>query len=448
MHAGGTGLIDLGEDRSAPTTGRSRRRVPPSLAAVLAVVAALVVTGGSERVTPGLVPLAEVPVTRSAVIALTAGTVFLGDWSDAVVDGRRMLGVVSAYPLPGDAPRWQARLPVPAQLLRVAPGAGVVLATTAVDGAQTVTALDAGTGRVLWRADSLAPLDLPADSTAGLFYGPGGSLHWVDLRTGRDVWSRPLPPYGDFSLVPVGGPTDRTRVLTVSPDGWVEVVDEATGALVASGPTGEAGEAGGAGNGGAGGGPGGSAGANVDAVLGRILVTRPQPAGSRSVTALDPTTLHPLWTVVGAFQGVVAPCGDLLCLSDANGLTAVDPASGATAWHTDAWDATLALDHERLVALTDDPGRGLAVLRAGDGAQLLRLTGWTTVDDPTSGQPVLVTRPDATGGSLVARLDPGRNRPTVLRDLPDAAPSTCWAAAGVLACATVRHTLRLWRYSR
>jgi outer membrane protein assembly factor BamB len=458
----GAGLIDLGEDRWEPVPDRYRRpgrRVPPVLAAVLAAVA-LVVPGGPERAAPRLIALAEVPATRSAVTALSPDTAFVADWADAVVDGQHLLGLVSAYPLPGGVPRWQARLPVPAQDLRVAAAAGVVLATTVVNGVQAVTALDAGTGRVLWRADSREAVHVPADSGAALFYGPDGSVGWVDLRSGRDVWSRSVPRYGDFGLLPGAGPADRARLMMLSLDGAVDVVDEASGALVASGRipapdsgTGTDGDS----NGGAGatGGDGGTAaggdatsGTTVAGVLGRILVMRRQAPDSGSVTAFDPDTFRPLWTVAGTFQGVASACGYLVCLPDAGGLHALDPGSGATAWRSDEWDAARALDAGRLLAFADDPARGLAVLGAGTGRELVRLRGWTSVDDPASHLPVLLARPDDTGGTVIAGLDPGSARPAVLGDLPDAAPSTCQAAGGVLVCATVRHTLRMWRYGR
>jgi outer membrane protein assembly factor BamB len=449
----GAGLIDLGEDRSEPVPDRYRRRVPPVLAAVLAAVA-LVIPGGPERAAPRLIPLAEVPATRSAVTALSPDTAFVADWADAVVDGQHLLGVVSAYPLPGGAPRWQARLPVPAQDLRVAAAAGVVVATTVVNGVEAVTALDAGTGRVLWRADSRDAVHVPADSAAGLFYGPDGSVGWVDLRSGRDVWSRSVPRYGDFGLLPGAGPTDRTRLMMLSLDGAVDVVDEATGALVASGRipapnsgTGTDGDSTDAapGAGGSGGGADAMSGTSVAGVLGRILVMRRQAPAT--VTAFDPDTFRPLWTVAGTFQGVALPCGYLVCLPDAGGLNALDPGSGAIAWRSD-WDAARPLDAGRLLAFADDPARGLAVLGAATGRELVRLTGWTSVDDLGSHLPALLARPDDTGGTVVAGLDPGSARPAVLGDLPDAAPSTCQAAGGVLVCATVRHTLRMWRYGR
>ena len=465
----GAGLIDLGDDRSEPVPDRYRRpsrRVPPVLAAVLVAVA-LVVPGGPERAAPRLIPLAEVPATRSAVIALSRDTAFVADWSDAVVDGQRLLGVVSAYPLPGGAPRWQARLPVPAQDLRVAAAAGVVVATTVVNGVEAVTALDAGTGRILWRADSREPVRVPADGAAALFYGPEASVGWVDLRSGRDVWSRSLPRYGDFGLLPGAGPTDRARLMMLSVDGEVDVIDEATGALVTSGripkrdPDTDTGTGTGAGGTGAGGtgaggtGAGGTgagdgadpmSGTTVAGVLGRILVMRRQAPGYRSVTAFDPATFRPLWTVAGTFQGVALACGYLVCLPDADGLNVLDPWSGVTAWRSDEWGAARPLDAGRLLAFADDPARGLAVLGVDTGRELARLTGWTSVDDPGSHLPVLLARPDDTGGTVIAALDPGSARPALLGDLPDAAPSTCQAGGGVLVCATVRHTLRMWRY--
>jgi outer membrane protein assembly factor BamB len=438
----GAGLIDLGEDRSQPVADRYRRptrrptrrpsrRLPPVLAAVLAAVA-IVVAAGPERVRPGLVPLAEVPATRSAVIALSPDTAFVGDSADATIDGRRLPGLVSAYPLPGGAPRWRSRVPVPAQELWVAPGAGVVLATAVVDDVRTVAALDAGTGRVLWQADSRGPVHVPADGAAALFYGPGTSVGWVDLRSGRDVWTRSVPQYGDFGVVPGAQPGDRARVVTVSPEGEVEVVDESTGAPVTSGRIEPS--------------DGGTAG--IGGVSGRILATRRQPSGTLSVTAFDPDTFRPLWTIAGTFQGVALPCGHLICMPDADGLNAVDPASGATVWRNDDWDVARPLAPGRLLAVADDLGRGPAVLGAATGQVLTRLTGWTSVDDLASRLPVLLARPDDTGGSIIAEMDQGLTQPAVLGDLRDAAPSTCQAASGVLVCATVRHTLRMWRYRR
>jgi hypothetical protein len=186
--------------------------------------------------------------------------------------------------------------------------------------------------------------------------------------------------------------------------------------------------------------------AGVTAVGDRLLVFRPQAANFRTLNAFDLTTIRPLWTTIGDFRGDARACGRLICLPGLRGLTAVDPDTGSTLWRNQEWDDAQPLDQTRLLATSDQAARGVAILAAATGQVQALLATWTAVADQDTGLPALLTRPDDSGGLVVAAPDPGRAASAVLGDLPDAAVAPCQAGAGMLACPTRRHTLRIWRY--
>jgi outer membrane protein assembly factor BamB len=445
---GAAGVIELGEDRALPARrgGRGRRPRSHALPAVLLVAVGLLLVGRAEPVRPRLPRVAELPVTGAAALALAPDTAFIADRAPGLPDISAGYGTVSAYRLPGGARRWQTRVPLVPQRLLPVPEAGVVLATALDSTDETKTmltvALEAGTGRVLWSTDSGLAMEAPAGGDGVLLGGfPGGAVRWVDLRSGRSVWSRPLPVDGAARLVPRSTAADPARLLMTRLDGTVDVVAERTGAVLASGSVGALDSDAQLG------GPREPPQPSLQAVGGRLLVFRPQQSGPGTVTAYDLGTLRPLWTSTRDFGGYGVACGALICLPGTDGLAAIDPDDGSVVWADDRWNAAVAVEDGDVLAFSDRLDVGPAVLAAGTGRVRVPLDGWSPVDDQ-DGHAALVTRPSVPGSGRAwfAALPPGHSAPQVLGDLPRAAGQSCQVGAGLLACGTSRGTVQVWRY--
>lgn len=440
-------LIDLGEDWSAAreperTPRRRRSRRMPAAAAALAL---LLVLGGAEYVQPRLRLLAAFDATEAADVAFGPDTAFISDYSFATTPERDLYGVVSAYPLPGGAPRWQARLPQVPQRLQYLADAGVVVASVAYgpDDLLLTTALDAATGRQLWSTDEGWVADAPGDGLGLLSPDHGGMIQWVDLRTGRKIWSHPVPPDAQIQVAGRSTPADPDLVVLMTPDGTVDVFEERTGALVTSGNVGlidpKDGQLGL---------PADPSAPSIDVLGNLMLVFRRHLAGPVTVTAYDLSHVSPLWTKSGALRGYATPCGPLICLPGDSGVSGVDPGTGDEVWRTAQWTDTGALDAGRLLAFADRPGDQLAILDTGTGRVRTPLGRWAIIPGAPGAPPALFARSSAADGGLAlfAAADPGADAPTVLGALAGTAFETCWADAGLLGCRTGAQTIRIWRY--
>ena len=441
-------LIDLGEDWSAPESAvpapRPRRSWRAPAAAALAV-AALLVLGGGERVQPLLRPLAVLRTTEAAAVAFGPDTAFVADSSFATTPERDLYGIVAAYPLPGGKPRWQARVPQVPQRLEYLADAGVVVATAVYgpDSLLLTTALDAGTGRQLWTSDDGLVLDAPGDGLALLSPDHGGTIQWVNLRTGLKLWSHPVQADTQIRLADRTTASDPGLVVLMTPDGTVDVLAERTGALVATGNVGLIDPK----DGGLGLPPDPSA-PTIDLLGNVMLVFRHHLGGPVTLTAYDLTRMSPLWTQDRAFRGYATACGVLVCLPVDSGVSGVDPGTGTEVWRTTDWMDTGPLDADRVIGFADRPGDELAILDTGTGRVRTSLGRWSIVSGEPGGPPTLFTRASAAvrGLALFAVAEPGRDAPTVLGALAGAAFATCWADAGLLGCRTSDQTIGIWRY--
>jgi hypothetical protein len=452
----GPALIDLGEDwadrdRGRDPSGRtrsgppSRPRFPRGVPAVALAAVVMLLLGGAARVEPRLVRLAELRITEAAALALGPDTAFVSDRPADSISGPATYGLVSAYSLPGGTRRWQTRVSMVPQRLLLVPEARVVLAWAfgGPENSMLTAALDADTGRVLWTTDSGLLAEAPAGTGRALLAGyPGGTVRSVDLRSGGEVWSHPLPLDGELRLVARAGPADRALLLVTRLDGTVEVLAEGTGAVVAAGNVGALD------NGDVQlGGPRDPMLPSLSAVGERLMVFRPQPSGQRTVTAFDLRDVRPLWTSTGDYRGYAVACGALICLPGDGALTAVPPDDGSAGWTDDRWNNVHSLDGDRVLGSSDGALGGMAVLATGSGRVRIPLTGWTGVGDEY-GAMALVTRPSVPGSGRAwfATLDPGRTAPRLLGDLPRTAAQICTTGAGLLACDTVRGSIQIWRY--
>jgi hypothetical protein len=451
-------VIDLGQDWSIvdddrPDRRGSVRRLLVALVAVLTVV----LTGGAEPVRRAFVSLAEVPINEAAVIALSPDRALVADRADSVVAGRTWHGVVAAYALPGGAPRWRTPIPEVPQELRFVPGARVVFAAThhGGTGAVQTVALDAGTGRLLWSSTSAGFAHAPAGSAQGLLFDQTAVgeavVRWADLRTGRTIWSRALPADGGVQMIYGATLSDPVWVLLTTLDGAAELLAEQTGAVLDVGRLGGRRPPGAQAGGGvpddsnrAQGMP-----AQVNVVGGRVLVLRPHDQRSATLAAFDLATLAAQWTLTGDFDGYPNVCGPMVCLSGTDALTAIDPATGAVAWHTNQWQQVgPMIDHDHLLAEAHQPGMTMGVLDTRTGRLLMRISGWTPIYDTATARIRLLVRPDTRqyGRFWFTTLDPSHGTPTLLGYLPRVVSQDCQTAGDLLACHTLRRTVQIWRY--
>lgn len=436
-------VIDLGQDLSRIDVDRPfPRRSLRALAVALVLSVAL--AGDAGPVASAFVVLATVPVSGPAEVALGSNRVFVADRADSVVGGHTWQGEVLAYPLPGRSARWRTRVPQVAEQLSFVPGAGVVLATMQGGGAgaaQTV-ALDADTGRLLWSSASAVFLHAPAGGTGGLLFDGAASravVRWVDLRTGRTIWSRAVPAGGTINWLYGASVTDPAWVLMEGPDG-VELVAEESGAVFTNSVL-------------AGGGLNGTSGRQqipdqVNVVGDRVLVLRSAGQGGSTLTAFDLATFTRQWTLTGGFVGYPNACGPLICLAGVNGgLTAVDLAAGTVTWHTGGWQSGQMIDADHLLAHGSQGGATMGVLDVRTGRVVVRMSGWTPVPDPAVGLSRLVVRPDTRqdDSSWFAMIDPRHGAPAPLGELPGLLWQYCQSTGDLLTCPTVHDTVQVWR---
>lgn len=437
-------VIDLGQDPSGIDVDRPfPRRSVRALAVVLTLVLSMTLAGAAGPVASAFVVLATVRVSGAAVVALGSDRVFVADSADTVVAGQTWHGEVLAYPLPGRSPRWQTRVPQVPQQLSLVPGAGVVLATMQGGaGTPQTVALDADTGRLLWSSKTAVFMHAPAGSTGGLLLAqaPSGAVvRWVDLRTGRTVWSRAVPAGGTIKQLNGASLADPVWVVMEGLDG-VELVAEKTGAVFTNSVL-------------AGSGLNGTSGGQqspdlVNVVGDRVLVLRSAGQEAATLTAFDLATFTRQWTLTGGFVGYPNACGPLICLAGVDGgVTAVDLAAGTVTWHTGGWQSGQMIDADLLLADGEQGATTMGVLDVRTGRVVVRMSGWMPVPDPTVGPSRLLVRPDIRqdGSSWFAMIDPRYGAPAPLGELSGLLLQDCQTIGDLLTCPTVYHTVQVWR---
>ena len=414
--------------------------------------------------------LAPVLRTASGVAAFTLDNAAL------YVVGIPETGTVTAYRLNDGRQTWRVPdIPGTAGLTSTTAVLSTYPARCADDEDLTFTMLDASTGVARWRhagtpvaasADGAAYVlrergtppgcaggtDMRSpdadDSPAASGTGTGADqLVALDATTGAARWTRPLdastvvapvaadsaPPAG---MVTVSGLTTASGLITLATDGTLQSLDPATGAPRATIRL-----------------PAAAATARADAspvrlvTAGRTLVLAAPLAGAGAValSAYDPPTLAPQWTVqlpLPATDVVYEPCGSLLCADGPDSTVAVDLATGTLRW--------------RLDGLVRQAGRRIAVateVPATDSTRLVDVaTGRVT---RTLAHSVVVGAAAPAARLVLSRMDGGRTTFSVLDldtgDLREAGDATgrydsCQAGTGYLACrATDSAAIHLWR---
>lgn len=416
--------------------------------------------------------LAPVLRTASGVAAFTLDNAAL------YVVGVPETGTVTAYRLNDGRQTWRVPdIPGTAGLTSTTAVLSTYPARCADDEDLTFTMLDASTGAARWRhagtpvaasadgssyvlrergtppgctggTDMRSPDADDSPAATGTGTGTGADqLVALDTTTGAAAWTRPLDastvvaPVAAGSgspagMVTVSGLATVSGLVTLATDGTLESLDPATGAPRATTRL-----------------PAAAATARADApsvrlvTVGRTLVLAAPvaDAGAVGLSAYDPSTLAPQWTVqlpLPATDVGYEPCGNLLCADGPDSTVAVDPATGTLRW--------------RLDGLVRQAGRRVAVatqVPATDSTRLVDVaTGRVT---RTLAHSVVVGEAAPAARLVLSRMDGGRTTFSVLDldtgDLREVGNATgrydsCRAGTGYLACrATDSAAIHLWR---
>jgi hypothetical protein len=435
-----SGLIDLGEawtDTVRDDPPRRTRRWRWPLVVALAVT---LVPAGSAAPRRDLVDVLSVPLGG-------AGTFAVSDDGLYVSTGTQLTG----YRLDDRGARWRITTPFRPQGLLVA--GTVLLAQTSADtdGQPRTLAVDTRTGGVLWTDQTLVDRVLPGPGLAVMYgvsaRGPVG-LHTVRLRTGRTVWQGP-DMIGTRTVFDLDGAGDGAGLVTFwVPDGpagngagTVQVMTEATGRVVASGPLPPLADGDRAGSGQV---PA-PAGSWLTVAFGRLLVARYTGYGTE-FTAYRLDTLAEDWhTTVSSTVYTAADCDSVLCLYGRDELDGLDPASGATRWSSREWTRAYPLPGDRLLLSGTARSTARRVVDAVTLRPLADLTPWTPLGGQAGPAPVL-SWDSAAHETWFAVLPDGPGQPRTVGSATGVNPQLCLAVAHHIACPTLRSELRVWRY--
>jgi outer membrane protein assembly factor BamB len=439
MRAEGAVTVDLGTDwepRDAPRPrGSTWRRVTAAGTALATVLVGML--GGSAASRPALMPVASIPTGITDTISLIGDHLFVLGRNGSRLD---------VYALPTGRHLWRLGFPAPVDTLRVDAAVGVLLVETfeVTRPEGTVTALELGTGRSLWQQPGGLVAALAQDVDGAALVAPAdpsaaGQVRLVDVRTGAVRWSRAIAATTAFATA---GPD---RIIERSPSGDAQVVELSTGRVLASGLLGDPD-------------PRAAKGLPPDpptvpnvVTVGGLIFLLYQAEYPTTVVAYDGDTFRERWRVTEEGRVYwVAGCGPVLCAVGEQGVTGVDPATGAPRWRRTEWSGAYPIrDGSRAVVVGSTGESASALLDTATGAVALAIHGWAPVR--LAADPMLVTFTEVGRlGVWVGVLDAVRARVSPLgwlsgianlceQDGPD--PGHTY-----LACATPSGGTEVWRY--
>jgi hypothetical protein len=434
-------VIDLGEAWSVVEERRAGERPRPARRAALAALLLLVVlllAGGSAVTTSPFTPLASIDVAGRPAIEVGGGGVFVAGGTGAAL-------FVARYALDTGAMTWKIAVSDRPDALTYLAGAAVVTVWfSAQTGANRVTVLDAATGARLWELPGAlysppTPDAKQALTVAGDPNAPG-QMSYTDLRTGRAIWTRPVPAGAQIVTTDTRTRSDAAGFVVAAPDGTVTLLARDTGAVLGSAkvarlvpdnaPTLNPEDI-----------------ATINVSGGQLLVARRTGTPNGEIASYDLPGLTLRWVRSGLMPGYYPwPCGPNLCLSGfTGGMTALDPATGASRWTTEDWQADGDLGGGRMLAFRDGGLDHAGILDSTTGQLLGDLGNWTVVSGPDIH---LATEPvrGNVRSTWIGVVDPGRAAVRPVGKLDGLSTGGCISRADLLVCRTLDAKVRVWSY--
>jgi outer membrane protein assembly factor BamB len=401
--------IELGEISSTPAAEPdllSWRRLGLAASVLLCLLCAASMRPGANVVRP----LWSVPTTDNDSTTLGPDTLYLHRGAD-----------LTAYDLATGAIRWRTTADDTLGYAQLA-GDLLLLPTEAQPGRTTV-AIAAATGERLWTAPG-EPMTVAGDTVLMADYTGAGTfarLRLIRLSDQATAWQRDTAGAISVAFTMAGAVPDR--IVTVADDGQAEVLRFADGDVLARARISWARSQ-----------PEQGQFNDISAGGDHLVVNRNQRGHAElSVYRLD--TLAPLWRADGT-DGFAFPCGNGVCLCNAEGLISYDADTGAERWRIpgagNGWSPApdrVVVDHvgEAGEQYLVDSETGARVGRSSPGE-----TVWKTEPD----QALLVLKPTGTpaGRTSIARWNLATGRRDLLGSIDQITVNRCQAVARYLGC--------------
>jgi hypothetical protein len=437
-------VIDLGELASAgrPQVRAAAAARPPDLYrrvlfAITIVLAALL--SGAAHIGPPAPPLI-IPARLGDTTFVVGDRLFVVTGGPESPGGSMQKKIISTYALPAGALLSQTTVAVTGAIYDVAAAADTVLVSYQVSsfGAETTVALAAGTDRAIWRRPARLLGVSPPDGLVVLRENsPGfGPLHWygIDLASGDVRWRVEQPVDG---FVTETGYVDGfpRRLVAVNLTGRLEVLDTASGAVIASTTIAM---------------PGEWARSGIALWPAGDLILAGDHAG---VTAYAMSDLTERWhAAVDLYSSYVGPsCGDALCLFSPRGagIRVLDRATDRDRWASDRWSYGDRVGPSLVVGGGDGSRRNpaLTVVDLATGRVRGDFGRWQGIGPALPDGSLIGLREQAAGDVVwYARLDPAAVRVRVL-GAAEYVSGECQDAPDVLICRRVDASIGIWRLS-
>lgn len=439
MRPEGAVTVDLGTDWEPRDVARPRRSVRRQVTAAAVAVATVLVgfLGGSIALRPALIPVASIPTGISDTVTLIGDHLFVRGRNGTRLD---------AYGLPTGRFLWRLSLPQQIDTLRVDAEVRVVLVETfdVTRPEGMVSALDLDTGRHLWQQSGVLAGAQVQDVDGAALLAPAdpsmtGQVRLVDARTGAVRWSRATAATTVFAMAGPG------RAIQRSPSGDAQIIELSTGRVLASGVLGEPDPLAARGLE-----PDPGAIPNVAAADGLVFLLY-QADYPSTIVAYDGGTFRERWRATQNGRVYwVAGCGPVLCADGEQGVTGLDPATGAVRWTATAWSGAYPIgDGSRAVLVGSFGMAASALFDTTRGVVELAMRGWLPVGDGTG--PLLVTYTEVgRSGVWVGVLDAVHAHVSPMARLSGIA-NLCEQASPdpghtYLACAAPSGRTEVWRY--